>query len=125
MSWELRVALRYLTARRKQAFISVISAVAVLGVAVGVAAVLIALGLMTGLQSEIRARILGATAHVSVFRAQGTSLEDLAPVIGDGPAACRVSPGRRARSTARPCSRLRPARPPRRSRASCRPRSAR
>jgi lipoprotein-releasing system permease protein len=81
MSWELRVALRYLTARRKQAFISVISAVAVLGVAVGVMAVLIALGLMTGLQSEIRARILGATAHVSVFRSQGASLEDLAPAL--------------------------------------------
>ena len=68
MPWELRVALRYLTARRKQAFISLISGVAVLGVAVGVMALLIALGLMTGLQSEIRARILGATAHVSVFR---------------------------------------------------------
>jgi lipoprotein-releasing system permease protein len=78
MPWELHVALRYLTARRKQAFISVISAVAVLGVAVGVMAVLIALGLMTGLQSEIRARILGATAHVSVFRSSdGASYEDL------------------------------------------------
>jgi lipoprotein-releasing system permease protein len=81
MSWELRIALRYLTARRKQAFISVISGVAVIGVAVGVMAVLIALGLMTGLQSEIRARILGATAHVSVFRAQGASLEELLPVL--------------------------------------------
>ena len=77
MPWELRVAVRYLTARRKQAFISVISAVAVMGVAVGVMAVLIALGLMTGLQSEIRARILGATAHVSVFRTEGASYEDL------------------------------------------------
>jgi lipoprotein-releasing system permease protein len=81
MSWELRIALRYLTARRKQAFISVISGVAVLGVAVGVMAVLIALGLMTGLQSEIRARILGATAHVSLFRAQGASLDELGAVI--------------------------------------------
>jgi lipoprotein-releasing system permease protein len=81
MPWELRVALRYLVARRKQAFISVISAVAVLGVATGVAAVLIALGLMTGLQSEIRARILGATAHVSVFSARGASLEELATVL--------------------------------------------
>ena len=80
-SWELRIALRYLTARRKQAFISLISAVAVLGVAVGVMAVLIALGLMTGLQSEIRARILGATAHVSVFRAQGATLEELTAVL--------------------------------------------
>ncbi len=81
MCWELRVALRYLTARRKQAFISLISGVAVLGVAVGVMAVLIALGLMTGLQTEIRARILGATAHVSVFSAQGASLDELAAVL--------------------------------------------
>jgi lipoprotein-releasing system permease protein len=81
MSWELRVALRYLTARRKQAFISVISAVAVTGVAVGVMAVLIALGLMTGLQSEIRARILGATAHVSVFRTPPGSLEELGQAL--------------------------------------------
>jgi lipoprotein-releasing system permease protein len=79
--WELSVALRYLTARRKQAFISLISGVAVLGVSVGVAALLIALGLMTGLQSEIRARILGATAHVSVFRARGEPLDDYQPVV--------------------------------------------
>jgi lipoprotein-releasing system permease protein len=81
MTWELRVALRYLVAKRKQAFISLISGVAVLGVTIGVAAVLIALGLMTGLQSEIRARILGATAHVSVFRALGEPLEDPATVL--------------------------------------------
>jgi lipoprotein-releasing system permease protein len=81
VTWELRVALRYLTARRKQAFISLISGVAVLGVAVGVAAVLIALGLMTGLQSEIRARILGATAHVSVFKAGGGPAPDLDALV--------------------------------------------
>jgi lipoprotein-releasing system permease protein len=81
MPWELSVALRYLTARRKQAFISLISGVAVLGVAVGVMALLIALGLMTGLQSEIRARILGATAHVSIFRAGGGSLDDVQDVV--------------------------------------------
>jgi lipoprotein-releasing system permease protein len=89
MPWELRVALRYLTARRKQAFVSLISGVAVLGVAVGVMALLIALGLMTGLQSEIRARILGATAHVSIFRAQGDNLEDYRSVV----AAVRGVPG--------------------------------
>jgi len=89
MPWELRVALRYLTARRKQAFISMISGVAVLGVAVGVMALLIALGLMTGLQSEIRARILGATAHVSVFRARAEPFEDFAPAI----AKLRALPG--------------------------------
>jgi lipoprotein-releasing system permease protein len=79
--YELRIALRYLTARRKQAFISLISAIAVLGVTVGVMALMIALGLMTGLQSEIRARILGATAHVSIFRGRGDVFEDYRPVV--------------------------------------------
>ncbi|HEY5908298.1 MAG TPA: ABC transporter permease [Vicinamibacteria bacterium] len=97
MPFELRVALRYLTARRKQAFISLISGISVLGVAVGVMALLIALGLMTGLQGEIRTRILGATAHVSVFRSGNVPLEeypevlerlhDLPGVIGVAPAA--------------------------------------
>ncbi|HXK10339.1 MAG TPA: ABC transporter permease [Vicinamibacteria bacterium] len=81
MTWELQVALRYLTARRKQAFISLISGVAVLGVSVGVMAVLIALGLMTGLQSEIRARILGATAHISVFRTGAAAFDDVEAVV--------------------------------------------
>ena len=71
MSFELFVALRYLLARRKQAFISLISLISVLGVAVGVMALLIALALMTGLQSEVRDRIIGSEAHVSVFKAGG------------------------------------------------------
>jgi lipoprotein-releasing system permease protein len=81
LPWELRVAARYLTARRKQAFISLISGVAVVGVAVGVMAVLIALGLMTGLQSEIRAKILGATAHVSIFQGGGDPLHNYDEVV--------------------------------------------
>ncbi len=70
MPFELRVALRYLTARRKQAFISLISAISVLGVVVGVMALLIALALMTGLQGQIRSMILGTTAHLSVFKSR-------------------------------------------------------
>jgi lipoprotein-releasing system permease protein len=69
--FELQIALRYLLARRRQAFISVISFVSILGVAVGVMALVIALALMTGLQSELRNRILGATAHVYVFKQSG------------------------------------------------------
>ncbi len=76
MPFELRIALRYLTARRKQAFISLISAISILGVTVGVMALMVALGLMTGLQDEIRTKILGATAHVSVFRASSVPFED-------------------------------------------------
>jgi len=81
MPFELRVALRYLTARRKQAFISLISGISVLGVAVGVMALFIALGLMTGLQGEIRSRILGATAHISLFRSGSDGFDDYRPVI--------------------------------------------
>src|SRR5437870_8733180 len=65
-SFEWFVARRYLTARRKQAFISLISGVSILGVAVGVMALIIALALMTGVQGELRDRIVGATAHVYV-----------------------------------------------------------
>lgn len=69
--FELHVALRYLLARRKQAFISVISSISTLGVIVGVMAVVIALALMTGLQQELRDRILGSQAHVVVWKAPG------------------------------------------------------
>ena len=81
MPFELRVALRYLAARRKQAFVSLISGISVLGVAVGVMALMIALGLMTGLQAEIRARILGSTAHLSLFKAGGEPFDDYRDVV--------------------------------------------
>jgi lipoprotein-releasing system permease protein len=81
MPFELRIALRYLTARRKQAFISVISAISVLGVVVGVMALMVALGLMTGLQREIRARSSGATAHISIFRSGNEPFDDYREVV--------------------------------------------
>ena len=71
LPFELYVATRYLLARRRQAFISVISAVSALGVTVGVMALVIALALMTGMQREIRDRIVGAAAHVYVYKLGG------------------------------------------------------
>src|SRR5688572_6133383 len=71
MPFELFVALRYLLARRKQAFISLISLISTIGVAVGVMALVIAMALMTGLQGELRDRILGSTAHVYVWKTKG------------------------------------------------------
>jgi lipoprotein-releasing system permease protein len=71
LSFELFVALRYLLAGRRQAFISLISLISTIGVAVGVMALIVALALMTGLQQEMRTRILGAGAHVYVFKAGG------------------------------------------------------
>jgi lipoprotein-releasing system permease protein len=71
LPFELHVALRYLLAKRKQAFISVISFISTLGVVVGVMAVIVALALMTGLQQELRNRILGSQPHVYVWKAGG------------------------------------------------------
>jgi lipoprotein-releasing system permease protein len=71
LPFELFVAVRYLMARRKQAFISLISLISAVGVAVGVMALLIVLALMTGLQGELRDRIVGSAAHVYVFKAGG------------------------------------------------------
>ncbi len=65
------VARRYLTARRRQAFISLISGVSILGVGVGVMAVIIALALMTGAQGELRDVMIGSTAHVYVYKQDG------------------------------------------------------
>ena len=66
MSFPFFVARRYLLARRKQAIVSVVTLIAILGVAVGTMALVIALALMTGFSSDIQSKILGAEAHVYV-----------------------------------------------------------
>lgn len=76
MPFELYVATRYLLAKRRQAFISVISAVSALGVTVGVMALVIALALMTGMQQELRDRIVGSAAHVYVYKMLGGGFVD-------------------------------------------------
>jgi lipoprotein-releasing system permease protein len=94
MKLELFIALRYLLARRKQAFISLISLISTIGVAVGVMALVIALALMTGLQGELRDRILGSAAHISVWKIGGIEdyqaevrrLRQFPGVIGAAPA---------------------------------------
>jgi lipoprotein-releasing system permease protein len=71
LPYEGFIALRYLLAKRKQAFISLISLISVIGVGVGVTALLVALALMTGLQAELRDRIIGSAAHVYVLKTGG------------------------------------------------------
>jgi lipoprotein-releasing system permease protein len=94
LPYELHIALRYLLAKRKQAFISVISSISTLGVTVGVMALVIALALMTGLQQELRDRILGSQPHVFVhkqggiddYRPEVARLSSLPHVVGAAPA---------------------------------------
>ncbi len=66
--FELAFALRYLRARRKQAFISIITVISVGGIALGVAALIIVLAVMTGFEQDLREKILGIRAHILVTR---------------------------------------------------------
>ncbi|MGZ5453408.1 MAG: ABC transporter permease, partial [Candidatus Aminicenantales bacterium] len=95
MSFELFVARRYLTTRRKQAFVSVITLISVVGVAIGVAALVIAIALITGFQGDVQAKILGATSHVMVSDLGGRGLEGyegMAEKIRGIPGVVSVSP---------------------------------
>ena len=76
LPFELYIAIRYLLARRRQAFISLISMVSIAGVAVGVMALVIALALMTGMQEDIRDKLIGAEAHVYVHKIIGGGFDD-------------------------------------------------
>jgi len=82
MKFELFVARRYLTARRKQAFISVITSISVLGIAIGVAALVIAIALITGFQGDVQDKILGATSHIMVSDLGGQGLADYEGLAG-------------------------------------------
>ncbi len=74
MKFELLVAYRYLRTHRKQAFISVVTLISLLGVVAGVTALNIALALETGMQKEFQSRILGATPHVNLMRLDRPSI---------------------------------------------------
>ena len=64
--YELFISLRYLKAKRKQTFISVISFISISGVAIGVMALIIVLGVMTGFSDDLRDKILGTKSHMLI-----------------------------------------------------------
>jgi len=76
MKYELFIARRYLTAKRKQAFISVITLISILGITIGVMALIIAIALITGFQSDVQDKILGATSHVMVYGVPREGMKD-------------------------------------------------
>ncbi len=71
MKFPLFVALRYLFSRRKQTFISLISAVSVLGITIGVASLVVALALISGFHSEIQGKVLEATSAIMASLPEG------------------------------------------------------
>ena len=66
--YEIFISLRYLKAKRKQTFISVISFISISGVAIGVMALIIVLGVMTGFSDDLRNKILGAKSHLVIYQ---------------------------------------------------------
>ncbi|MBL8215488.1 MAG: ABC transporter permease [Bryobacterales bacterium] len=81
-SFELFIALRYLRAKRKQAVISIITMISVIGVAAGVMALIIALAINNGFRNTLQRTLLGATAHVTVMeRNPGTGIANYREVI--------------------------------------------
>jgi len=76
LSFEWFVALRYLRAKRKTRFISIITFISVAGVAVGVMALTVVLAVMNGFEGEIHERIIGINAHVIVLRYGNEMIKD-------------------------------------------------
>lgn len=76
MPYELFLALRYLRSRRKRRLARVTALVAVLGISLGVAALIASLALANGFRDEMREKILRGTAHLSVMRADGKRMTD-------------------------------------------------
>jgi lipoprotein-releasing system permease protein len=108
--FELFVAMRYLRAKRRQAVIGVITGISILGVAAGVASLIVALAINNGFSQDLQSRLLGSTAHVQLMRTAGDGIRDWPPlverlgrqshVIADAPAIYEqvlISRGARAR----------------------------
>jgi len=85
----LAIGLRYLRAKRRNRFISFISAASILGIIIGVIALITTIAVMSGFQREIRDRLLGSVAHVTVEGA-GRDLEDWDSVLAVARADARV-----------------------------------
>jgi lipoprotein-releasing system permease protein len=76
MRFELFVALRYLKAKRRQAAISVITLISVIGVVAGVAALVVALAINSGFREELEKRLLGATANINLLRTRNDGISN-------------------------------------------------
>jgi len=75
MSFEFFIGGRYLRAKQKQAFISLITYLSIAGVAVGVMALIVVIAVMSGFEADLKARILGGQAQVILMRHTGPFTE--------------------------------------------------
>src|SRR5271165_5383890 len=81
MQFELFVAARYLRAKRRQAVIGIITVISIIGVAAGVASLLIALAINNGFRQDLQDRLIGSTSHVDLMRLRDDGIKDWRPLM--------------------------------------------
>ena len=81
MRFELYIAARYLRAKRRQAVVGVVTVISIAGVAAGVAALIIALAITTGMRRDLQEKLLGATSHVDLMRVESDGIRDWRPLL--------------------------------------------
>jgi lipoprotein-releasing system permease protein len=81
MRFELFIASRYLRAKRRQAFIGIITGISIVGVAAGVASLVVALAINNGFRQDLQQRLLGSTSHISLQRIADDGIKDWPPLM--------------------------------------------
>src|ERR1700738_4933934 len=81
MRFEFFIAARYLRAKRRQAVVGVITAISVIGVAAGVASLIIALAITNGMRRDLQERLVGSTAHVDLMRVAADGIRNWRPLL--------------------------------------------
>src|ERR1022692_4560911 len=81
MQFELFVAARYLRAKRRQAVIGIITVISIIGVAAGVASLIIALAINNGFRQDLQDRLLGSTSHINLLRVEADGIRDWRPML--------------------------------------------
>src|SRR5260221_3149689 len=93
-AFERMVAFRYLRARRQEGFVSVIAIFSLLGIALGVATLIIVMSVMNGFRAELVGRILGLNGHLAVYGEtnQLNDFDAVAAKLRQGPGVTHASP---------------------------------
>ncbi len=81
MRFELFIATRYLRAKRRQAFIGIITGISIVGVAAGVASLIVALAINNGFRQDLQERLIGSSSHVSLLRIADDGIKDWLPLL--------------------------------------------
>jgi lipoprotein-releasing system permease protein len=81
MRFELFIATRYLRAKRRQAFIGIITGISIAGVAAGVASLIVALAINNGFRQDLQERLIGSSSHISLLRIADDGIKDWPPLV--------------------------------------------